>query len=138
MGPRGHRPHPYSPLPNGEPSQVGHSPHPFVQAIGVAAPFHRQSDQGGGQAIISSHGQSFQNREVPSMDTSRNPAIEAGKIVLHVGVEAHGWGESDFAEASKFAHSHKVDSLAVKMADGGIRWYRDTSELVAKRKATTE
>lgn len=72
------------------------------------------------------------------MDTSRNPAIEAGKIVLHVGVEAHGWGESDFAEASKFAHSHKVDSLAVKMADGGIRWYRDTSELVAKRKATTE
>lgn len=46
-----------------------------------------------------------------------------GEHILFLGTDTSGWTFSQFQQASQFAKAHGVDSLLLKVADGGNWWY---------------
>lgn len=48
---------------------------------------------------------------------------DIGEVYLFLGVETETWKTSQFIEAANFAASHNIDTILIKVADGGIAWY---------------
>lgn len=46
-----------------------------------------------------------------------------GQRLLFLGVSTINWSLAQFQQAAQFAKAHKIDSLLIKTADGGNRWY---------------
>lgn len=67
--------------------------------------------------------------------TQETLAQICGRSVLFIGIEAHEWTVQQIAQKALWAHQQGVDTVAVKRADGGIKWYRDAAQLRAERAA---
>ena len=62
-------------------------------------------------------------------------AQKVGRKVLFVGTEAYRWTVADFSKAAKNARALGVDTLCIKRADGGIKWYQTAGHLALERQA---
>ena len=62
-------------------------------------------------------------------------AHECGRVVLWVGNEAKEWTPAQFASEAEFARSLGIDSICVKVSDGGLKWYGDAAHLAEIRAA---
>lgn len=51
-------------------------------------------------------------------------AKTVGQRALFLGVDTANWSLAQFAAAAQFARAHHIDTLFVKTADGGNRWYQ--------------
>jgi hypothetical protein len=55
--------------------------------------------------------------------TCQDVAKVVGQRSLFLGVDTINWSIAQFQQAARFAKAHGFDSLLVKVADGGNRWY---------------
>lgn len=69
------------------------------------------------------------------MLTPSDLAKKVGSKVLFIGTEAYGWAVNDYVAAAKNARAVGFDTICVKVADGGNRWYKDANALRAIREA---
>lgn len=58
-----------------------------------------------------------------------------GKKVLFIGVEARNWQVADISKAAANARALGFDTISVKRADGGIKWYQTAGHLALERQA---
>lgn len=61
------------------------------------------------------------------MTTCQDVAKVTGQRLLFLGVDTINWNLTQFTQAAQFAKTHKIDTLMVKVADGGNTWYNGIS-----------
>lgn len=57
------------------------------------------------------------------MYTQQQLTTALGKVLLFCGVETNAWGPANFGNVAAFCRAHGIDSILVKVADGGNLWY---------------
>lgn len=71
------------------------------------------------------------------MNPQQRFSKDLGRVILFVANEAQGMSAGDLAWVARQARVLGIDSLCVKRADGGIRWYSNASQIEAEYKAVT-
>lgn len=69
------------------------------------------------------------------MLTPAQLVTKVGRKILFVGTEAYTWKVSDFQKCATNARSMGFDTICVKRADGGIKWYQTPGHLALERQA---
>lgn len=60
---------------------------------------------------------------------------KVGAKVLFIGIESYSWQLTDYVKAAQNARTMGFDTIAPKIADGTIRWYKSKTDLIAIRNA---